>query len=70
MTLYSAGVVFIVLIGTFLTDLTGIYNPCIWMGIAAAALTPLTWNECQFYLLVMSTLFFIRIPNKNQKKHQ
>ena len=47
MTLYGAGVVFLVLIGTFLTDLTGIYNPCIWMGIAAAALTPLTWNECQ-----------------------
>ena len=51
MTLYGAGVVFIVLIGTFLTDLTGIYNPCIWMGIAAAALTPLTWNECQLDLL-------------------
>ena len=48
MTLYGAGVVFIVLIGTFLTDLTGIYSPCVWMCVAVAALTPLTWDVCQF----------------------
>ena len=51
LTLYGACVVFIVLIGNFLTDLTEVYSPCIWMAIAAAALTPLTWNECQFSLL-------------------
>ena len=58
LTLYGAGVVFLVLIGTFLTDLTGIYNPCIWMGIAAAALTPLTWNECQTDI---SIIFHLRV---------
>lgn len=43
LTLYGAGCVFILLIATFMTSLTGVLTPCIWMAIVVAALTPLTW---------------------------
>ncbi len=43
LTLYGAGCVFTLLIADFLSDLTGVLNPCIWMAIVTGILTPLTW---------------------------
>ncbi len=43
LTLYGAGCVFIILLSDFLASLTGVQSNCVWMILATACLTPLTW---------------------------
>ena len=47
--LYGTGIVLIILIGTLLSDLTQVKDSCFWMCIAAAVITPITWEDLEHF---------------------
>ena len=58
--LYGTGIVLIILIGTLLSDLTQVKDSCFWMCIAAAVITPITWEDPRHSkrILLVAVLFY------------
>ena len=57
--LYGTGIVLIILIGTLLSDLTQVKDSCFWMCIAAAVITPITWEDQRHFKSIVELVAVI-----------